>query len=76
MWNEVQCIELDRRINTRRVEEIIQKRVHPMILEEGRGIIIPESWISTIRRRAQANNTSSVSDRRTTHKTDQPTTNH
>ena len=52
-WSGVLCIAHDRHWFTRRVKETIQIRLHLNIQNRYKGIDIPESWMSTIRRHAQ-----------------------
>ena len=87
-WSGVQYIAHDRHCSTRREKEAIQIQLNPNTLNRDRGIDIPESWMSTIRRHTQQTKTPTVSARPTIeqpadrppvteqHQRDQPGTQH
>ena len=64
-WSGAQCIADDKRWHSSWVKEAIKIRLRPNTLNRDRGIDIPESWMSTIRRHTQQTNTSTVSARAT-----------
>ena len=57
-WSGVHCLTQDRHRYTRRVKHAIKIRLHPKTLNRDRGVDIPESWMSIIRRHAQQTKTS------------------
>ena len=62
---ESSAIAHDRHWCTRRVKAANQIRLHPNTLSSDRGINIPKSWMSTIRRHTQQPKTSTISARLT-----------